>query len=90
MFKRMEIAEQVYEGVTPSKTPIRADSNRDSHGRKRNGGEAASPTNTKKGHAINLRKKCRPSEQWYNRCNKDMPAAWFWKHLRECKVLKFY
>ena len=38
MFNQMEIAEQVHEGGTPSKTPIRADPNRDSHVRRRTGG----------------------------------------------------
>ena len=48
MFKQIKIAEQVYEGGTPSKTPIREDTNNDSHVRKRIGGEAASPTNPEK------------------------------------------
>ena len=34
MFKRMEVAEKVYEYGTTSKTPIREDSNRASHVRK--------------------------------------------------------
>ena len=38
IFERMEIAEQYYKGVKPSKTIIREDVNRDSHGRKRKGG----------------------------------------------------
>ena len=51
MFDRMEVTEQVYEGGTPSKMPTRSESNRDVHVRKWKGGEAASPTNPKKGHA---------------------------------------
>ena len=34
MFKIMEVAEKVYEDGTTSKTPIQADANRASHGRK--------------------------------------------------------
>ena len=48
-FERMEIAEQVYEGVTPSKTTTREEADCVSHGRRHKGGEAASPTNPKKG-----------------------------------------
>ena len=47
----MEVVEKVYKVGTPSKTPIRADSNRASHGRKLKVVEAASTTNPKKGHA---------------------------------------
>ena len=49
MFKHMKVAEQVYEGVTPSKTPTMVESNSDGHINKRKGGEATSPTNPKKG-----------------------------------------
>ena len=49
MFERMETAEQVYEGQTPSKKIPREDANRDNHVRKRKIGEAASPTNSTKG-----------------------------------------
>ena len=45
MFERMEIAEQVYEGWTPSKTATRAEADRAIHGRKRKGVESVSPTN---------------------------------------------
>ena len=48
MFKRMEVAEKVYEYGTTSKIPIRKDANCPSHGRKRKGGEAASPTKPRK------------------------------------------
>ena len=48
MFKRMEVAEKVYEYGTTSKTPIRKDVNRAGHGRKLQGGEVASPTNPRK------------------------------------------
>ena len=34
MYKHMDIEEQVYEGVTPPQTHIRADANRVSHVRK--------------------------------------------------------
>ena len=51
MFEQTEIAEQVYEGGTPSKTPTRADANREGHIRKCKGGESASPTNPKKGRS---------------------------------------
>ena len=45
MFDCMEVAKQFYKGVTPSKVPTWADTNRDGQVRKRNGGESASPTN---------------------------------------------
>ena len=45
MFERMEIFEQVYGGVTTSKTPTRVETNRDGHVRKWKGGEYAFPTN---------------------------------------------
>ena len=51
MFKKMEVAGQVYEGLTTSKTPTRAEANRDGHVRKLNGGEYASPTKPDKGCA---------------------------------------
>ena len=51
MFERMEAAEQVYKGVTPSKIPTREEANCDVHVRKQKGGESALPTNTKKGRA---------------------------------------
>ena len=38
MLERMEVAEQVYKMVTPSKTPTRSESNRGVHVRKRKGG----------------------------------------------------
>ena len=43
------MAKKIYKGGTTSKTTTRADANHVSHGRKQNLGEAASPTNTKKG-----------------------------------------
>ena len=49
MFERMDIAEKVYEGVTPSKTTTREESYHASHVRKCKGGEATSPTNPEKG-----------------------------------------
>ena len=49
MFERMEIAEHVYEGQTPSKKIPGAYANRDSHARKIKGGESDSPTNPDKG-----------------------------------------
>ena len=52
MFDRMEFYVQVYKGQTPSKKIPRADANRDSHVRKRKIGEDASPTNSKKVHAV--------------------------------------
>ena len=48
----MEVAEQVYEEGTPSKTPIREEANRDGHIRKQKGGESASPTNSEKDRAV--------------------------------------
>ena len=57
MFEQMEISKQVYEGVTPSKTTTREDSDRDSHVRKQKVVDAASPTNPKKGRASNSKKK---------------------------------
>ena len=49
MSERMEISEQFYKGRTPSKAPIRVDSNRESHVRKHKGGESASSIKPKKG-----------------------------------------
>ena len=57
MFKRMEVAEQVYAGVTPFKTSTRVESNCYGHVRKRKGGEADSPTNLEKGRAGKRKKK---------------------------------
>ena len=57
MFDRMKIAEQVYKGGTPSKTPTREESNNDGHVRKLKGGEDASPTNPNKVRASKLKKK---------------------------------
>ena len=41
MLDRMEVAEQVYEGVKYYNTPTWSEANRDGHVRKRKGGEAA-------------------------------------------------
>ena len=41
MLERMEVAEHVYEGGTPSKIPTREYANRDGHVRKLKGGESA-------------------------------------------------
>ena len=43
--ERTEVAEKIYEGGNTSKTLPMADANRASHGSKRKGVEAASPTN---------------------------------------------
>ena len=51
MFDRIEIAEHIYEGQTQSKKIPRADSNCDSHVRKRSGGEDTSTTNLDKGRS---------------------------------------
>ena len=51
MFERMEVAELVYEGGKPSRTPTIAESNRDGHVRKRKGRESALPNNPEKGRA---------------------------------------
>ena len=53
----MEKSEQIYEGVTPSKITTRAYANHDIHGRKRKGGESASPTIPGKGHSGKRKKK---------------------------------
>ena len=45
MFEQMEVAEQVYGRGTPSKVPIRVESNRDGPVRKQKRVEAASTTN---------------------------------------------
>ena len=47
--EQAKMAKKIYKGGTTSKTTTRADANHVSHGRKQNLGEAASPTNTKKG-----------------------------------------
>ena len=63
MFKILEVAEKVYEYGTTSKTPIREDSNRASHGRKRQGGEVASHTKPIKGSTGN----CKTRNEGYTR-----------------------
>ena len=74
MFERMEIAEQFYEGGTPSKTTTRADPNRASHGKKHKGGEDSSEINLKKGCAGNRKKNHaghtidRPTGEKHNWC----------------------
>ena len=45
LFERMEAAGKIYGGGNTSKNPPREDANRASHGSKRKGVEAASPTN---------------------------------------------
>ena len=55
IFETVKISKQVYKGGTTSKTTIRADANRSSHGKK--GGESASPTNLNKGRAVKIKKK---------------------------------
>ena len=91
VFERMEIAEQVYKGVTPSKTPTRAEANRGGHTRKLKGGEATSPTNPEKG--------CTGKRKTKNAGNlSDAPTRDKMTRLRhgpihtseECKVLKIY
>ena len=58
MFERMYIAEQVYEGGTPSKNTNRVETEHDIHCRKREGGGPTSPTKPDKGRAnkCNIRK----------------------------------
>ena len=48
MFERMEVAEQLYEGGTPSKIPTWSEANLDIHVRKQKGEESSWPTNLKK------------------------------------------
>ena len=90
-FEHMDIAEQVYEGGTPSKiTAHRADANRVSHSRKRKGGEAASPTNPEKGRAGKLKKNYagHPSDRMTSdkTCVLHGPRH----STEECKLLKEY
>ena len=49
MFEQIEISEQLYEVGTPSKTPTRAETNRDTHIRKRKVVESDSSSNPEKG-----------------------------------------
>ena len=51
MFERTETAEAIYEGGAPSKNTQRAESDRDISGRKKKGGESASPYKPEKGRA---------------------------------------
>ena len=51
MFERMEMAEEIYEGVSPSKNNQQAEADRSSSGRNKNGGASTSPSNTKQGRA---------------------------------------
>ena len=57
MFELIEVFEQIYKGVTPSKTPTTAEANIDGHIRGKNGGEAALPTNPEKGRDGKRKKK---------------------------------
>ena len=75
IFEWMEIAEQVYEGGTPSKNTTWADSNRASHGIKLNEREAASPTNPEKGR-VGKRKKFMQAIQVIVQLVKNMLVTW--------------
>ena len=90
MFEHMEVAEQVYAGGTPSKTPTRAESNRGSHVRKRKGWETASPTNPKKGRTGKRKNIYRPSERCAHRSKNICLLHGPGHSSEECKVLKVY
>ena len=76
MFYFMEVAEQVYEGGTPSKMPIRAVANHDGHIWKRKRVEAVSPTNPEKGRYGKAGKKCNPSKRCAYWSKKYMLVSW--------------
>ena len=57
MFERMEIAETIYKGGSPSKNNQRAESDRASFVRKKKRGGSASPSNPEKGQAGKHKKK---------------------------------
>ena len=85
----MEIAEQVYEGVTPAKISThRADDNHASHGRKHKGGEANSPNNTGKGSAGKCKNNhvVHPSDRLTG--DKTCVLNGSIHSMEECKVLK--
>ena len=88
MFKRMEVAEQVYKGGTSYKKPARAESKRGVHVRKRKGGEYTSPKNPRKGRSGKLKTKLRaiwlilPPDQKY------VLVAWPWTLLRGLYITK--
>ena len=88
MFERMEIADKFYEGEIPSKITIRAEADRASHGRKRKGVEAASPTNPKKGRAGKRKKNHsgHPSDQPTG--DKTCLVHGLGHSKAECKLLK--
>ena len=91
MLERMEVAEEVYKGGTPSKIPTREEANRCGHVRKLKGGKSAFPTNPKKirankykkqnsGHPIDAPTRAKKT------CVLRAPGH----SSAECKVLKVY
>ena len=81
---------KIYRGGAISKTPIRANSNRDIHGKNLKEGETASPTNPEKGRAGNckINNEGHPSNLWTRgkTCLLHGPGH----SMDECKVLKEY
>ena len=91
MFERMEAAEQVYKGVTPSKIPTREEANRDVHVRKQKGGESALPTNTKKGRAGKHKtKNAGHTSDAPNEAKNTCLLHGLRHSSEECKLLKVY
>ena len=90
LFEGMEVAEKIYKGRNTSKNPPREGANRASHGRKRNVGEAASPTNPETGRSVKLKTRNtghpidRPTGG--KKCLLHCPGH----STEECKVLKDY
>ena len=91
MFEHTETAEQVYKLKKLLKKIPRADSNRDSHARKRKRGESASPTNPDRVRTDKRKTKneVSPSNKTTGAdktCLLHVPV----NYLEECKLLKEY
>ena len=90
MLKHMEIAEQVYKGVTPSKTTTRAYAKSSNRGRKCKGGEDAYPTNPRKGRAGKFKKNYAGHSSDQTTGDKICLVHFPRHSTEECKVLKEY
>ena len=91
IFKRMDIAEAIYKGVSPSKNTQWAESNSASSGRKKNGGVFASPSKPDQGCAGKHKRNSsgRPSYQSTG-AKKTCLTYGPGNSSEKCKVLKYY
>ena len=65
IFERMEIAEEIYKGGSPTQNTQRAESDRASSGRNKKGGASASPYNPEQGRTgkCNINNSGHPSDE---------------------------